>query len=348
MKSKYPIKKLIILNFWLTSYFILFGLITTLASTGLKDLHKAIVNSGIAATILLLSTFSNLGLLLFFENRQFQKSRKNKIRYLISSYSISFLMFIIVIAVYAVFISHTSVHFYKLIYIAIICFLINTLILAFQNYVTVHDAKKQADFENSQLKAANTDAANQLLRQQIHPHFLFNALNILKSLYKINPKSGEEYLIHLSDFLRASVSTNNNKVSPLKEELKLCEDYMEMQKIRFGNSLSYSMKINEIDLEMGFVPSFSIQPLLENAIKHNELTEETPLKIYIQQENDRIKVSNSLKPKKTSEHSTGSGLANLSERYRILANDEIQITEDNQTFSVSIKILYDETSMSFD
>jgi LytS/YehU family sensor histidine kinase len=112
-----------------------------------------------------------------------------------------------------------------------------------------------------------------------------------------------------------------------------------MQKIRFGNALICSISIEEATLESGFVPSFSIQPLLENAIKHNELTEEFPLHIMIKQDGDRIKVSNNLKLKHTSEASTGSGLANLSERYRILSNDELLIETNDTAFSVSIKVL---------
>ena len=199
--------------------------------------------------------------------------------------------------------------------------------------------------ENSRLKAANAEAANQLLRQQIHPHFFFNALNILKSLYKLDPIAAEEYLVCLSNFLRISISSNNIKIIPLKDELKLCEDYLGMQKIRFEDALVCSVSITNEALENGFVPSFSIQPLLENAIKHNELTQASPLHISIKQEGDRIRVSNNLKTKTTTEVSTGSGLANLSERYRILSNDELIIEADETSFSVSIKILSKEAFM---
>jgi LytS/YehU family sensor histidine kinase len=200
--------------------------------------------------------------------------------------------------------------------------------------------------ENSLLKTANAEAANQLLRQQIHPHFLFNALNILKSLYKIDPVAAEEYLVCLSDFLRASVSNNNIKVVRLKDEVELCQGYLRMQKIRFGDALICSFSVPDEILESRFVPSFSIQPLIENAIKHNELTEEQPLRIIIEQIGDRMKVSNTLRPKMTSEASSGSGLKNLSERYRILSDEEPLIEKDDTTFSVSIKLLDHQISQS--
>jgi len=83
--------------------------------------------------------------------------------------------------------------------------------------------------------------------------------------------------------------------------------------------------------------------LLENAIKHNELTNESPLYIFIEQNGDWVKVTNNLKPKITSETSSGSGLANLSERYRILSGDEFIIEDNEATFSVSIKIMSNTT-----
>jgi len=189
------------------------------------------------------------------------------------------------------------------------------------------------------LKIANAEAANQLLRQQIHPHFLFNALNILKSLYKLDTHAAEEYLVCLSNFLRASISNNNIKVTRLRDELILCQNYLGMQKIRFGDALICTFSIPDDTLEQGYVPSFSIQPLLENAIKHNELTDESPLYIDIVQDGDRIVVLNKMKHKITTETSTGSGLANLSERYRIHSGDELIIKDDGTTFSVSIKIM---------
>ena len=119
-----------------------------------------------------------------------------------------------------------------------------------------------------------------------------------------------------------------------------------MQKIRFDEALICTISIPDTSLDEAYVPSFSIQPLLENAIKHNELTKLSPLHIIITQENDRVKVTNNLKSKITNETSTGIGLANLSERYRILSGDEIFIENDRNTFSVSIKILNKQASLN--
>lgn len=343
MKSQYPIKKIALFNVWITFFFFLFGFFTSIVNLGFDNLNRVISNSLIGVIILVSNTFINLGMLAFFKKKSNTSSINYKVKFLALSYSLSFMVFLIVTTSYAT-IQQIPVSLFSIIYKFIISILTNTLILALQNYVILNDEKAKVDIENSQLKAAKTEASNQLLRQQIHPHFLFNALNILKSLYRVDNKSGEEYLIHLSNFLRASVSTNNIKVIPINDELKLCEDYLEMQRIRFGKALTYSISISDEVIKTGFLPSFSIQPLLENAIKHNELTEESPLSIQIRQESNRIVVINNLKLKITNEASTGIGLTNLSERYRILANDDIVISEGNDCFSVSIKILSNEDS----
>ncbi len=227
-------------------------------------------------------------------------------------------------------------------------FLINAIIYAMvyflHNFIILQDMKVKVDLENSQLRTINAETANQLLRQQIQPHFLFNALNVLKSLIRKYPDTAEEYLISLSDFLRASVNQNKKILVPLVEELKICHDYMEMQKIRFGDALRYQVNIGDTDC--GYLPVFSLQPLLENAIKHNELTNASPLEIEISDTDGWMEVKNNLQAKRSLLESTGNGLSNLSERYRILSGDSVQIIENRDNFIVKIRILHAENLIS--
>jgi two-component system, LytTR family, sensor kinase len=220
----------------------------------------------------------------------------------------------------------------------------NMIIVIMQNFILLQHEKSFSDQENAQLKIANVEATNLLLRQQIHPHFLFNALNSLKNLYRTDVDSGENYLVHLADFLRASVSSTEAKVVRLEEELRLCRDYLEMQCIRFGDGLRYGIEVPDEIAQKGYVPAFSIQPLLENAIKHNELTIQTPLFIRIYVNGDRVEVENNLQLKRHPTHSTGKGLLNLITRYKILSGDEVMIVETKYLFSVGIKILKNENS----
>ncbi|MDQ6479210.1 histidine kinase [Dyadobacter sp. LHD-138] len=217
----------------------------------------------------------------------------------------------------------------------------STLMIVMQNQVLLQHSKTQAELENMQLKAAVSEASNFLLRQQIHPHFLFNSLTILKSLYKKDTEKGEFYLTKLANFLRASISDHASKISSLQTELTLCMDYMEMQKIRFGDAIEYNINVSQ-QARSKFVPFFSIQVLLENTIKHNALTEENPLKINVSDDGDFITVENNLQVKSNKEVSTGLGLANLAERYKLLSGDKIDIKQSAESFSVTIKMYENE------
>ncbi|EJL65790.1 sensor histidine kinase [Flavobacterium sp. CF136] len=234
---------------------------------------------------------------------------------------------------------------YKLLLIFIIEGLIlATLVLLLQDFAILRYAKAKTELENARLQMRTTEAENLLLKQQIHPHFLFNSLNTLKALYKKDLVLGEEYLIQLANFLRSAVSHNNSQATTLDEELIFCINYLKMQKIRFNESLDWELKIENEAMLKGYVPSFSIQPLLENAIKHNKLTKLIPLRIVIEQNGDYISVSNSISNKEFSESSIKSGLENLSERYFLWSGDTINIKNDGVTFSVSFKIIQHENS----
>jgi LytS/YehU family sensor histidine kinase len=220
----------------------------------------------------------------------------------------------------------------------------NTIVLTVQNLTILHHEKVNAELENSKLRAANLESAYLLLKQQIHPHFLFNALSMLKSLYKEDVPAGEKYLSHLVNFLRASQGGSHSSISRLPDEIRLCNDYLEMQKIRFDNALVCTIDIPEPVLLHGSVPSFAIQSLIENAIKHNGITESSPLIINVFYKDGYIVTENNLQARTYIDEPSGKGLMNLVERYRILSAAEVIIRQDNNNFSVSIKVLSNEIS----
>lgn len=231
-------------------------------------------------------------------------------------------------------------HNYKLfLAFTAIASVLTTIILFLHDFVLFRYHKTQTELENSRLQLRTTQAENLLLKQQIHPHFLFNSLNTLKALYKKDTALGEVYLLQLADFLRSAVSHHNSQSTTLEEELRFCKNYMEMQKIRFDKALHWELEIQDVKMLRGFVPCFSLQPLLENAIKHNIFTKESPLILRIKQEGDLISVSNATNLRNAGENSIKSGLVNLAERYQLLSGEEIIIKNDGVTFSVSFKIM---------
>ena len=194
--------------------------------------------------------------------------------------------------------------------------------------------------ENAELKMKSLEAQHEKLKNQLHPHFLFNSLTALKSLIRKDPELAEDYVVKLSAFLRFSISHNEQNVVPLEEELKFSLYYLEMQKIRFRNALTYTVDIPDAHLTNASLPVFSLQLALENAIKHNKLTQEQPLSILIRYETpDWLLVENNIHEKLNADPASGIGLKNLSDRYKLLVEDDIRIDNDSQFFRVYLKII---------
>ncbi|GLU55293.1 hypothetical protein Dfri01_47540 [Dyadobacter frigoris] len=290
------------------------------------------------------TSFSNLFLLKLFHKEKSSSDQHLPSRFYVLSFTISIIIGTLTRFLYtaATGLPWESEGFHELwdyapSLVAVIA--LNTLILIVQRLVIIQHGRMQSEIENLQLKANASETKNLLLIQQIHPHFLFNSLTTIKSLYKIDEKQGESYLIHLANFLRVAISSQNTTTALIMDELKFCLDYLKMQEVRFGSALTYSIKIDEEVIDKQYLPYFSLQPLVENVLKHNDLTENRPIHIKIEQLGDYLRVSNNLQPRRYKEPSTGYGLSNLSERYQFIGSEDISITSDTLNFTVTIKIL---------
>ncbi|UAY53566.1 sensor histidine kinase [Ferruginibacter albus] len=223
---------------------------------------------------------------------------------------------------------------------------INIIIMIIIEMILLKDKKAQIEKENYQLKVNNLEAKHDFLKQQLHPHFLFNSLNTLKSLISRSPQQAEEYLIKLARLLRFSTDTHNQTLISLKEELQICYDYLTMQQVRFGEALHFSISVPDSQQEKGKVPVFSVLLLVENAVKHNIFTIAQPLNIAItgDEGNAKVFVINNLQAKNIEEEK-GIGLANLAERYHLLGeNDGVRVDKTPNEFIVMIKTFYYEDS----
>jgi len=214
---------------------------------------------------------------------------------------------------------------------------INTIIIILSNSIILQFQKRNAELEIERLKVNNLEAQRLMLLQQLQPHFLFNALSTLKSLISENPTKAEDYTVRLSEFLRYSIQAKNNEVVLLADSIKFTEDYVELQKVRFGDSFDCKIDIPEVELQKK-VPIYAVQTLVENAIKHNTFNDKNPLFIQILMDKGRLKVTNNLIPKKVKTIS-GTGLENLNQRYKMIANVEIEVIKTEQHFMVFINLL---------
>lgn len=216
---------------------------------------------------------------------------------------------------------------------------VNLIIFVLLDLIYTKEHQIRLTSENAALKFNNLEAKYSLLKEQINPHFLFNALNISKSLIRTRPKDAEKYIIQLSDFLRLSLNNQEKSIS-LKKELTHCNQYISLQKVRFGAALNFSINIDDSYLN-NHIPFFTLITLVENAIKHNSFTEEVPLNIFMAIQNDFLVVKNNLNIKQVAKPSK-KGLANLNQRSTMLSHNEIIVENDGQYFTVKVKLIQNE------
>jgi two-component system, LytTR family, sensor kinase len=212
----------------------------------------------------------------------------------------------------------------------------NWIIYILVNFIYSQENELNLNKENSELKFNILESEYKLLKEQINPHFIFNALSISKSLIKNQPAQAERYIVQLSDFLRASFNNEQN-VNTLEKELIMCNSYIELQKVRFGELIQ--IHINCSPKKYNFnLPFFTIITLLENAIKHNGFSEDEPLIIQITTLDNYLEVKNMLKPINEMV-STKTGLNNLNLRSKLLSGEEIQIIKSETEFAVKVKLI---------
>lgn len=213
--------------------------------------------------------------------------------------------------------------------VVIIC--IYVIRLVFQN--------QKNRLEIQSLKIENLQRQFDALKNQVSPHFLFNSLSSLRTLINESPEVAQEYLDHLSTVLRYTLQANENRLVSLSDELQFVESYFFLIKLRFTKNISLVQSIsNEL---LGYkVPPLALQILLENAVRHNEISKRNPLEISIATTPDQtLVVSNTINKKFAPEPGAGVGLANLSNQYRILGDRDISIRKEDQKFIVEIPLL---------
>lgn len=177
------------------------------------------------------------------------------------------------------------------------------------------------------------------LKSQVNPHFLFNSLNTLVDLIDENTDRAADYTIHLAAMYRTLLSFRDKELITIKEELDLLEHYIFVQKCRFGDALIIEIEIEEFRAQKKKIVPLALQLLVENAIKHNEVSRANPLLIKIYEDGYSLIVQNKLRSKLSEEKGEGFGISNLQKRYELLAQTEIIIEKENEHFVVKLPLL---------
>ncbi len=171
------------------------------------------------------------------------------------------------------------------------------------------------------MKSENMASQLNSLKAQLDPHFLFNSLNVLASLIKKDTTKAELFVEDFARVYRYVLDVKDEMVVTLSSEFKFLESYTNLQKIRFGNSLRISVQVNPRPMTL-FLPPLSLQELVSNAVKHNEVSREKPLKIEIYNKGDELIVRNNFQHRDDGVVSTGVGLENIAKRYALLSDKE--------------------------
>lgn len=224
---------------------------------------------------------------------------------------------------------------------AYIEFVASSLIITFLISLFLHGREfllrwKQSAVEAERYQKESALANFESLKSQVNPHFLFNSLNVLTSLVYQDADKSARFIKKLSEVYRYVLDTQKHELVKLSEEMLFIDSYVYLQQIRFGDNLRVSVD----DLGEGKIVPLSVQMLLENAIKHNEISAEHPLVISVKRDGDYLSVTNSLRLRSNPLEESGKlGLVNIQNRYEFLTASPVLIVKTDSQFQVKIPII---------
>lgn len=192
--------------------------------------------------------------------------------------------------------------------------------------------------EIQELRIENMKSQYEALKNQLNPHMLFNTLNTLRSLIRESPPKAQDYTQELSNVLRYMLGANESKEVTLSDELEFIEAYTYLIKMRYEDNLDFQFDIKS-EYKSWLLPPMSLQVLIENAVKHNEISGRKPLKVTISTgQAGNLSVCNPIQKKVTTASGTGIGLDNLTNRYRLLYDREVTVNATQDRFCVVIPL----------
>ena len=174
-----------------------------------------------------------------------------------------------------------------------------------------------------------------MLKAQINPHFIFNSLNSVSSLTLTNPEGAHKMVIQLADFLRYSVGKSGEDMQSLESEIKAIELFLEIEKTRFGDRLTFEIVCDESCYETE-IPALLLQPLIENAVKYGTHESTVPNNVRMQ----TIEIANHIERSIVVKKGKGIGLENVKARLNLVygMNDLLETEKKDEEFIVNLRI----------
>lgn len=203
---------------------------------------------------------------------------------------------------------------------------------------------KESVAEKEKLEQLTIQNEFDTLKSQVNPHFLFNCFNTLSSLIYEDKKQAEVFLNELSKVYRYLLRSNESGLSTLKQEMQFIRSYYKLLETRHGEALQMTMEADK-KYEQYLLPSLSLQLLVENAVKHNQVSKSQPLLIDVfTTAGKKLVVSNNLQPKIIKSPSNRIGLENIRSKYSLLEQSGFQVLEDGKTFSVVLPLIWNKVA----
>jgi two-component system LytT family sensor kinase len=223
-----------------------------------------------------------------------------------------------------------------------IAVIVNVIVVSLIEIVFFIGKWKNTLIESEQLRRKNLEIQYAALTSQINPHFLFNCLNVLSSLIQSDPEKAIVFTREFSKIYRYVLDSRDKLIVSLGEEINFLNSFLYLQKIRFDKGLVTEMAIDAECLDL-YLPPLSLQLLVENAIKHNEISEENPLFLKVSGNQTQLTVTNNFRPVlKPRNEGGGLGLKNLFERYSHYTDTKPVFKVENNMYIAIIPLLQDE------
>ena len=216
--------------------------------------------------------------------------------------------------------------------------MVSIILLAIEIGIQFFHQWKSSLTEVEKYKTESAQAQLQNLKNQINPHFLFNNMSVLSSLVYKDQDKAVDFINQLSKVYRYLLDNKDSELVTLEDELIFIRSYTYLLQIRFDTSIRFNIETQETALKK-LLPPMALQILVENAIKHNEISSEFPLTVTIRTNEDTLEVSNNLQLRLDKEESSKTGLKNICDRYHYFTTTQIEIIKDSKSYTVIIPLL---------
>jgi len=182
----------------------------------------------------------------------------------------------------------------------------------------------------------------EMLKKQIDSHFLFNSLNVLSGLIEKDPELAQDFIDEFSSLYRYVLESIDKRIVTVRDEISFARSYLYLQQFRYGEGLRFSIDLSS-EILNGYVPPLSLQVVLENACKHNIVSDDRPLTITISGEAEMLIVKNNIQPKQTHARRTKTGQSNLEKRYRLMGAFKPVFHVGTTHYTAKLPIIYEES-----